>query len=91
VLKSSLLTVCLLAAAVCAANTARADDPKPSPEKAASTVNHGCPTDSGSRIPVRPHECSAIGRTYSRDDIALTGKTSAGGALRMLDTTGTVH
>ena len=90
-LKSTVLTVCLLAATVCAAHTARADGAKPSPEKAPSAVNHGCPTDSGSRIPARPHECSAIGRTYSKDDIALTGQTTAAGALRMLDTTGTVH
>lgn len=90
-LKSSVIAVCLLGAVVCAANVVRADDAKPSSEPVKSVVNHGCPTDTGSRIPARPHECAAVGRTYSKDDIALTGKTTAAGALRMLDTTGTIR
>ena len=90
-LKSSVLAVCLLAGSLGAATTVRADDAKPSPEKAPAVVNHGCPTDSGSRIPPRAHECSAVGRTYSKDDIALTGKSSTAGALRLLDVTGTVR
>jgi hypothetical protein len=45
-----------------------------------------CLTSTGSRIPAGADtNCTAMGRSYSRRDIDMTGQTSAAGALRDLD------
>jgi hypothetical protein len=45
----------------------------------------GCVADTATRIPMRPGECVAFGRTYSQDDIKITGRTDVGQALSTLD------
>lgn len=54
-------------------------------------LDSACPNQTGSRIPVNPSTCSAPGRAYSSDDIKRTGATTAGGALRLIDPSVTVH
>lgn len=45
-----------------------------------------CLRDTGSRIRATDRRpCTAIGRTYSRDDMSMTGETDIGSALRKLD------
>ncbi|HEX3915164.1 MAG TPA: hypothetical protein VHW71_16815 [Steroidobacteraceae bacterium] len=50
-----------------------------------------CLTDTGSRIAAAPSRCRGVGRSYSSDDIDRTGSTSAGDALKLLDSSVTVH
>ena len=39
-----------------------------------------------------PGECSAsAGRSYSKEDVDRTGKTTASGALRLMDPSVTIH
>jgi hypothetical protein len=48
--------------------------------------------DSATRIKLAPNECSAsAGRSYSKEDVDRTGKTTAGGALRLMDPSVTIH
>jgi hypothetical protein len=61
------------------------------PTAAVTGQNPDCLTSTASRIPVTSPECSAIGRSYSSEDIGRTGATSPGGALRLLDPSLTVH
>jgi hypothetical protein len=74
---SAIVSMLLLAA--CAATVA---DTKPDPT---------CLTQTGSRIAVNGTNCSAVGRSYTSDDINRTGATTAAGALRLLDPSITVH
>jgi hypothetical protein len=53
--------------------------------------NLACPNQTGSRIPRSPTDCSAVGRSYSSDDLNRTGATTTGEALRLLDPSVTVH
>ena len=82
---SAIATVVILAA--CAATNEK-------PKAAASgsiAQNPACLTQTGSRIAGNNANCSAIGRSYSSDDINRTGATSADEALRLLDPSVTVH
>jgi hypothetical protein len=84
---SAIVTVLILAA--CAGNTAGLK-----PKAAASDTvaqNPACLSQTGSRIAGTGARCSAIGRSYSSDDINSTGSTTAGEALRLLDPSITVH
>jgi hypothetical protein len=72
----------------CAATTA---DVKPKAAASALGQNPACLTEAGSRIAANSANCSAIGRSYSRDDIDRTGATTAGEALRLMDPSVTVH
>ena len=84
---SAVAAVLILAA--CAATTA---DVKPkNGASGAVTQNPGCLSQTGSRIAGNNADCSAIGRSYSSDDINRTGSTTAGEALRLLDPSITVH
>jgi len=83
---SAIATILILAA--CAANTAGV---KPKAAAAALAQNPACLSQTGSRIPGNNANCSAIGRSYSSDDISGTGSTTAGEALRLLDPSITVH
>jgi hypothetical protein len=60
-------------------------------ESTAATSDATCLAGTGSRIPAGGTNCMAAGRSYTNDDIKLTGATSAGDALRLLDPSITVH
>jgi hypothetical protein len=60
-------------------------------DKTANRSPAGCITDTGSRIPASPDDCTALGNTWTKTDIDQTGATDAGHALRLLDPTVTVH
>jgi hypothetical protein len=49
-----------------------------------------CLTQTGSRIPAGNTDCTAVGRSYSEQEIRETGRTTAAGALEMLDPTVTI-
>ena len=69
-----------------------ADETKAKPEMrtVAAEKNPSCLSQTGSRISVKG-ECRGTGRSYTNDDINGTGATTAGGALRLLDPSITVH
>jgi hypothetical protein len=58
---------------------------------AASEPNSACLSETGSRIPKTGTGCSAFGHSYSNEDINRTGSTTAGGSLRLMDPSVTVH
>ena len=60
--------------------------PPPSPR-----VDSACIKDTGSRIPADHAQCTAVGHSFSGDDIERTGATTAGGALRLLDPSVTIR
>jgi hypothetical protein len=73
----------------CAETTA---DVKPKDAAPGAVVqNPACLIQTGSRITSNNANCSAIGRSYSRDDINRTGSTTADEALRLMDPSITVH
>jgi hypothetical protein len=79
----------LLILTACAATTANV---KPKAEASGPVAqNPACLSQTGTRIPGDNTTCSAIGRSYSSDDINRTGSTTAGEALRLLDPSITVH
>jgi hypothetical protein len=53
--------------------------------------NPACLNHTGSRIPDSAGGCSAIGRSYSGEDMQRTGAVTADESLRLLDPTITVH
>jgi hypothetical protein len=81
--------VAAVAAVLTLAGCASTSGTKPT----AAVVDHnsGCLTSTASRIPVTSADCTAIGRSYSSEDIERTGATSAAGALRLLDPGLSVH
>ena len=79
----------LLILTACATTTGGAK-----PNSAASEAvaeNPACQTETGSQIAGNAENCSAMSRTYSKDDIDRTGSTTAGEALRLLDPSVTVR
>jgi hypothetical protein len=58
---------------------------------AAVAQNPACLTQTGSRIADNKTNCSAVGRSYSSEDIDRTGATTAGEALQLMDPSITVH
>jgi hypothetical protein len=79
----------LLILVACAAATT---DVKPKAEAPGAVAqNPACLTQTGSRIADKKANCSAIGRSYSSEDIDRTGSTTAGDALRLMDPSVTVH
>jgi hypothetical protein len=84
---NAIVSVLILAA--CAANTPGVKQmPAASPLAA---QNHSCLTQTGSRLAADNADCSAFGRSYSREDIDRTGSVTAAEALRLLDPSITVH
>jgi hypothetical protein len=73
------MTAAVLILAACATPA-----PTVKPTTAAQT-DPTCLTSTGTRIPVTGTDCSAIGRSYSNDDLDRTGATTVGGGLRLLD------
>ena len=84
---SAIATVLMLAA--CATTTASV---RPKAEASGAVAqNSACLSQTGSRIAGNDGKCSAIGRSYSSDDINRTGSTTAGEALQLLDPSITIH
>jgi hypothetical protein len=68
----------------CAANV------KPNAERSAAVAaDPTCLTDTGIRF--SGAKCSAVGRSYTHDDIRNTGAAQVGDALPLLDPSITVH
>jgi hypothetical protein len=78
----------LLLCVACATTTA---DVKPKAAASALVQNPACPTQTGSRIAANNANCSAIGRSYSSDDIDRTGAATADEALRLMDPSILIH
>jgi hypothetical protein len=57
----------------------------PASASVAAARPSSCLTQTGSRIPPTGTFCASIGRSYSQQDIELTGHTNAAGALALLD------
>jgi hypothetical protein len=79
----------LLVLAACAATTAGVRPNAAVPAPVAD--NPACLNHTASRIPDSAGGCSAVGRSYSSEDIQRTGSPNADEALRLLDPTVTVH
>ena len=80
----------LVAGLIVAGCAATAQNVKPGAERSAAVAKDPtCLTDTGIRF--RDTQCSAIGRSYSSDDIRNTGATQVGDALQLLDPSITVH
>jgi hypothetical protein len=48
--------------------------------------------DTGTRLKLAPDQCTAsAGRSYSKEDVDRTGKSTASGALRLMDPSVTIH
>jgi hypothetical protein len=75
--KSLLTGACLLAVLTGCASA---------PQKHVNTAaaNATC-LASGSRIPHSPEECTALGQSYSGDELRQTGQVNPAAALRMVD------
>ena len=62
------------------------------PRTAATATAQPCSADTGSRITLRPGQCSTTPvRTYSNKDIERTGQTDLADALQMLDPSISAH
>ena len=81
----------IAAALVLAACAATNPNVKPNATSAAIAKKPACVSESAIRSPSDHADCSAIGRSYSRDDIDRTGKTNIGDALAVLDPSITVR
>jgi hypothetical protein len=78
----------LLVLAACAATTGV----KPNAAAPGPVANNpACLKSTASRIPDSTGGCSAVGRSYSSEDIQRTGAVTADEALRLLDPAITVH
>ncbi len=53
--------------------------------------NSACLKQTGSRIAANGKDCSAIGQSYTSEDLKRTGATQLGDALRLLDPIITVN
>lgn len=88
-LRATIAIASLLVLVACAATTS---DVKPNATAAGAVAqNPACLTQTGSRIIDKKGDCSAFGRSYSKDDIDRTGSVTAGEALQMMDPSITVH
>jgi len=77
---------------IVAACAATDQNTKPTAAESAAVVqNPICPTQTGTRIPVKDTACSGFGSTYSGADIGRTGAMTVGDALRLLDPIVTIH
>ena len=85
----------LLAASACATTQPPAvSQSGPAAPKVTATRSQqsvACVSDTATRLPARPGECSAFGSTYTQQDLDRTGQPFAQDALRMLDPSVTVH
>jgi hypothetical protein len=86
--KNPLVAAGLALCAACATHPSAPGAAKSAAAKAEPPA--GCVAATATRIPLRPGECAAFGRTWQQDDIKTTGATDAAQALRQLDPTVTV-
>jgi hypothetical protein len=85
------IAVVSVAAAALFGCATTAENAKAKPAVAAATVKDpSCLTATGSQV-TGASKCRGFGRSYSSEDIARTGSTSAGDALALLDPSITVH
>jgi hypothetical protein len=85
------IAVGIAASLIFAGCTAIGGHTKAKPDgQTAAAENPSCLTQTGSRIAVKG-ACRGTGRSYTNDDISVTGATTAGGALRLLDPSIIVH
>jgi hypothetical protein len=83
--KSTVFAACVLGSVLCAAQFATADE-QASSQPARVTAPRTCAHDTGSNIKLRSHDCTAApSRSYTHQEIDLTGQTNTAGALRVLD------
>jgi hypothetical protein len=89
-LKTSLLSACLIFLAACASNPPAA--PRNATAKAATSSGSplGCVNKTATRLPTSPADCAGFGNSHSEDAIRGTGQVQAQDALRMLDTSVTL-
>jgi len=89
-LKTSLLSACLIVLAACASNPPAA--PRNATAKAATSSGSplGCVNKTATRLPTSPADCAGFGNSHSEDAIKGTGQVQAQDALRMLDTSVTL-
>ena len=80
------LVICaVVSASACGCSTTK-------PPRTAAADAPPCIHDTGSRIPVRPGECTSTpGRSYSDRDLERTGQATVGDARPLLDPSITVH
>jgi uncharacterized lipoprotein len=65
----------------------------PKPDQASANAPPvGCvSSNTATRLPPKPTDCTAFGSTYTKQDLDRTGQPYVGDALRMLDPSVTVH
>jgi hypothetical protein len=86
----SLVFTAAMVVALGAANIAVADDSKPA--AANDAAHRTCMHYTGSRLIMKPDQCSASpGRSYSKEDIDRTGHSTVAGALRNMDPSVTIR
>jgi hypothetical protein len=90
VAKFARVAYALASAMTLTACAAAVQDVKPKAGFGTVAQNPAC-LQTGSRIPDKGTNCSAFGRSYSRDDINVTGATEPAEALRLLDPSITAH
>jgi hypothetical protein len=85
----TLLICAVVSASVLGCSTTQ---PRPDARTAADSTVRPCAMETGSRIPMKPGDCStAPGRSYTQTDVERTGKFNVGDALPLLDPSITVH
>ena len=57
---------------------------KPVARNAAAKPSLGCVSDTATRLPVKPNQCSGVGSTYTKQDLDRTGQPLLNDSLRML-------
>jgi len=87
-LRTATAIAAVLALTACAASNGVKPDPAAT---AALAQNPACAPQGSSRTAANPANCTGFDRPYSSDDIARTGATTTGDALRLLDPAITVH
>lgn len=84
-------TALVLALAACATVSPTSEVARTASLAPARASAAGCAGATGSRIPMKPEECSGFGQSYNRDEIQRTGQSDVGAALQLLDPSVTVH
>jgi hypothetical protein len=85
-------TILISAVALVATMGCTTTQQRPDAQASTATAIRPCAMDTGSRLPMKPGDCSiAPGRSYSQDDLRRTGEDDVGEALKLLDPSITVH
>lgn len=81
----------MIAATLCGCASTGGNGASKPPASAAMSKDPSCLQDTGSRITPAPSMCRGVGRSYTSEDIERTGSNSAADALKLLDSSVTVH